>query len=361
MVDLQSLPAAPDHGPKSSLVPTIIAVMIVVICLVSIVVPLRLFSRWKTTKRFFLDDWLIIPAWILTIAVGGLSIAASNFALGVHIYDLDQATLVDTFKATIKLTISIHGTYTFAVGFAKLSIISSYLRIFSPFAGLRWTMYGAAVLTIALTLVTMPIIITTCRPINALWDFTIQGAVCSNPLPYFYAATAINLVTDLLLCSVPIVYVWKLHLPRKQKVLTSVICFIGGLAFVTSIYRMTLLGPLYDKWADTGYDDAKVTLLSACECLVGIICVSLPPIRPLLIKYMPNLLRSQYGTQSYKVSQPTVTTKVAVTWQNIGQKPGSLDEVKLFTGNTTWVELTDSNGELADSSGELADSGGATV
>lgn len=64
-----------------------------------------------------------------------------------------------------------------------------------------------------------------CRPVAAAWDFTIPGRKCIDYVDYLYASSAINVATDLILCVLPWPYLWRLHMPMKQRV---ILCLLFG-------------------------------------------------------------------------------------------------------------------------------------
>ena len=119
--------------------------------------------------------------------------------------------------------------YALAISFTKLSIISSYLHIFSPRGTIRYLLYGIGVVTIGLLTASVPATVFQCRPIAAAWDFSLPQGGCYHFVNFLYASTAVNITTDLLLCTVPIPLLWELRLPARQKVLISFLFILGGL------------------------------------------------------------------------------------------------------------------------------------
>ena len=120
--------------------------------------------------------------------------------------------------------------YVCAITFTKLSIIVSYLRIF-PYNRLHVAMYVTAVVTVGLFIASVPATILQCIPVSAAWDLSVddKGAKCFSFTNFLYASTAINVTTDLVLCTAPLPYFWSLQLPKKQKIIVSFLFFIGGL------------------------------------------------------------------------------------------------------------------------------------
>lgn len=66
-----------------------------------------------------------------------------------------------------------------AVAFTKLSIISSYLRVF-PHQSLRVIMFITLFITIGLMLASIPVTVFQCDPVRAAWDFTITNGRVSG-------------------------------------------------------------------------------------------------------------------------------------------------------------------------------------
>ncbi|KEY66070.1 hypothetical protein S7711_08888 [Stachybotrys chartarum IBT 7711] len=218
-------------------------------------------------------------------------------------------TIYDEIRDCIRLMYVGNVFYAAAIATTKVSIVASYLRIF-PGKTFRLVMYITAGIVICHGVAAIPAMIFQCSPISAAWDFTIQGARCYPLVNYLYASTGINIVTDLVLCIYPVPYFWKLNLPRKQKFILSALFFVGGFAAVATTIRLVFLRTMGDGVDITcnvpkRLDDAALCRLlmnspdnlvgsllwTIAECAIGIICVSLPPLRPLLASILPNTFR----------------------------------------------------------------------
>jgi len=121
-----------------------------------------------------------------------------------------------------------HVFYALATAFAKLSIITSYLRIF-PNERLRITLYVTAAVVVGLGISAVCATIFQCQPIRAAWDFTIEDAKCYRFVDFLYANAAINIVTDFVICLAPLPCFWKLRIPVRQKLVVSFLFCIGFL------------------------------------------------------------------------------------------------------------------------------------
>jgi hypothetical protein len=83
-----------------------------------------------------------------------------------------------------------------------------------------------------------------CRPVQGAWNFTIEP-VCVDYVTYLYASSAVNVATDVLLFVLPLPHLWKLNLPKKQRIILCVLLG-GGARCVTNIRGM--LSNYADPW-----------------------------------------------------------------------------------------------------------------
>lgn len=119
--------------------------------------------------------------------------------------------------------------YVFAISFAKFSIISSYVRILPDkrFHQACWVVLGV---TAAFLLASVVATFSVCRPIQAAWDPTLrEPESCYSFVGLVYASGVVNLVTDVVLCTLPLPYFLKLKIPLKQKISASCLFIAGGL------------------------------------------------------------------------------------------------------------------------------------
>ena len=171
----------------------------------------------------------MILASIFTVVVCSVVIAATKYGLGKHVWNLDFANIMAELKVCIQLMFVANIFYSAAIAFTKLSIIASYMNIFAPRGLLRIVLQATAFVTIGLVVASIPATIFECIPVDGAWSLTNSDAKCYTFVDFLYASTAINVATDLVLCTVPIPLFWRLQLPRRQKVMISGLFFIGGL------------------------------------------------------------------------------------------------------------------------------------
>lgn len=215
-----------DNSTQSK---SIITVNAVFLALIWVTTGLRFWVRFRMLRSAGLDDskWpllkmempiltcvkvLIIVALFFATCISISSFVGESFGLGKHIWNL---TTDDTkiLKIVAEVTKSLFGaylSYSTAIAFTKFSIMATYIRIF-PHGILRKTVYGTAIIVLCFWISSIFAITFTCIPVQASWNYTIANAKCFPIVNFFYASSAFNIVTDILLCVLPIQTLWALQ------------------------------------------------------------------------------------------------------------------------------------------------------
>ncbi|KAK3365498.1 hypothetical protein B0T24DRAFT_723232 [Lasiosphaeria ovina] len=287
-----------DLSDRSTSAPVIWRVNLTFIVLVGVVVSLRIFTRAFITRHFFADDVLAVFAAIFTLVSASTALAATEYGLGMHVWNLPPpiSNMVDMITHCVKLMFVAHVFYAVATAFTKLSIITSYLRIF-PHETLRRIMYGTAVLVVGIGISAIFATIFQCLPVEAAWNFNITERKCFPFTDFLFANAAVSIATDLVLVAAPLPYFWSLNLPLRQRIVICVLFGVGFIAFVVSVVRIVSLRDM--QGIDVTYYLVSPLNWTVIECSLGIICVSIPPMRPLFSKLAPGFVStyiSQGGT-----------------------------------------------------------------
>jgi hypothetical protein len=186
---------------------------------------------------------------------------AVNYGLGQHVWNLPFLTVVQNVKKVVQVSLSpytalagrllVHRfafpdtsfarginkwqlvfasqlAYAIAIALTKLAIMVLYLRIF-PHNTLRRLIYATSVFTVLFCIATVLTTIFQCTPVHAIWDFDLPEFTCIPYVDFLYASAAINVVTDILVCTMPLPYFWRLQMPKKQKLVVCFLFFLGGL------------------------------------------------------------------------------------------------------------------------------------
>lgn len=139
------------------------------------------------------------------------SLIGESIGLGKHLWNL-SSNLTDIPSEAGKITKSLYGaylSYSTAITFTKFSIMATYIRIF-PLRLLRKVVYGTGIVVLCFWIASVFAITFTCVPVQAAWNYSINGR-CFPIVNFFYASSAFNIVTDVLLCALPIQPLWALN------------------------------------------------------------------------------------------------------------------------------------------------------
>lgn len=109
-------------------------------------------------------------------------------------------------------------------------------------------------------------------PVSAYWTLSVTRQKCINEPAHLLAAGCINTTTDFIIVLLPIPYVMKLKLPRKQQIIVGSL-FAGGV-FVTAagaVRTYVLFTLSSDPNKDMTWNAIPIIITSALELYIGIV------------------------------------------------------------------------------------------
>lgn len=117
--------------------------------------------------------------------------------------------------------------YKIVVCLNKASVILLYMRIFvtRTFQRIAW---GALAIIIGWSIGAVFATIFQCLPIPKSWNKSLDGH-CINSDVFWIAYAVMNVLTDVMVLSLPIPQIFKLHLKLRDKFMLYVIFLLGGL------------------------------------------------------------------------------------------------------------------------------------
>src|SRR5690606_33688935 len=146
-----------------------------------------------------------------------------------------------------------------SVGFSKASVLIFFLRM-EPVYSMRQIVISVLALSTLYTLCAVFVSIFQCYPIQAQWEAAavvvspMRNDKCINRLTYAYAVPAINMLFNVILFSMPLPFVWGLHLPWRQRLALCFACLLGMLTCIASVMTVIQLGQVIQSF------DAMCTL-----------------------------------------------------------------------------------------------------
>ncbi|KAI1419333.1 hypothetical protein F5Y12DRAFT_794065 [Xylaria sp. FL1777] len=224
--------------PNDSRIPDVFASGLITFTAATIFIGLRLWSRQIARGRLALDvsDWFAVAAWFLFLVFTVSFLVGTKYGAGKHAVFVTDARILGI------MFIVQENLYASTLACLKLSILSLYRNIFgASLTFYRWTWVVSAFVAEWF----LQVVLSTnlqCVPISAAWDPTVK-ATCINYGIEALVAYLINIITDLVILSMPIPIVLKLNTSKAQKRRLIISFAAGGrLCLYWTIIPSSILG-----------------------------------------------------------------------------------------------------------------------
>ncbi|KAF2675728.1 hypothetical protein K458DRAFT_471108 [Lentithecium fluviatile CBS 122367] len=248
-----------------------------------LVVAARMFTRTYIVNNMGKDDWAMLAALVFTIAYLAAIYVLRDNGMGFS----GKKLTLEQMEILIKTTLAIEIMYYVLVFCVKLSILFCYLRIavVKSFERMtKATIYFLSVFCVICVIVCLA----QCRPLHKMWDLTglVQGT-CINTTAFFYTTSAINILTDIWIITLPIPTLLRIQRPNHEKFGLIVVFSLGVFSCIASIVRLHSIR-IYTESPDPFYDSVPVNLWSMVEVNIGIWCASIPALKALVTRGRSN-------------------------------------------------------------------------
>ncbi|KAL8824702.1 MAG: hypothetical protein Q9170_008072 [Blastenia crenularia] len=218
----------------------VIGAAVVLLILPTVAVTLRLLSRWMSRAGFWVDDYVIVLAMVISWGPNVTNLFAIQHGFGKHMASLPNASASEWFKCLYAFEF----LYTLGMTTVKYSVDF-------------WeTLAGA-----------LP---------------SKRGGRCINVQSYFLSAGAINTITDFVLLALPIPILWHLRTGTRQKVLLTLIFTVGLTVCIVSVIRLVVLSQV--NTSDITWNYVPAACWSAAEPSIAVVSACLPSLRPLFVR-----------------------------------------------------------------------------
>jgi len=262
----------PNFVDPYTLQPTIIGSGVVCLTVATIAVWMRMYTKLIIIKSAGWEDWTSFIAWAGFAAYTSIGFTCLRYGMGVHQWDVPLANVIQFAKLSNIGEI----LYMPMIFITKLSILLQYIAIFIPNHKRKSYYIIQALIWLNLSFFTalMFVEIFECVPREKIWDPTVPGH-CVNIQLSFIVTAAINIVSDVSILVLPMLWVWKLQMETKQKLKLFVVFGTGVFACISSIMRLVM------SVKNVGSDDetfvlTPVALWTGGEIASGIVAGCLP-------------------------------------------------------------------------------------
>ncbi|KAK7993010.1 hypothetical protein PG988_001804 [Apiospora saccharicola] len=268
---------------------------IVTVIIAGVAVFLRLYTRIRVVKTGLNpDDWLVTVAMAMSILMTVFVKKDIDHGLTYHVWDILQSTYHIGERLYGLLA---YLTFILSVSFAKMSMLVFYTRL-APQSWVRAAAYSGVLAVVAYSLTAIFVESLGCRPIRGIVDETLSDldGGCDGSYPGYIAVSCLNIVMDVVILLLPIPLVIPLQIPTRQKILLVLTFATGLLVCVVAIYRVSYI-PTLEASDDYDWDAVPDMILCFLELNAGIVCASVPALRPFFTRYFPALI-SSHGKRS---------------------------------------------------------------
>ncbi|KAJ5288664.1 hypothetical protein N7478_001694 [Penicillium angulare] len=254
-----------------------------------IAVLLRCWARYLSRSALTSDDYLILAGYILAISqsITAWYYIKTNY-VGIHIWDIPkdhdvQQELIWNYANQL--------LYNPCLTLIKLSILMFLRRLDSRSRVVQILIWISLAVIISLFIAVLFVDIFQCHPIAYNWDMTIKGGKCIEQGAFYVSTAALNLFTDLMVISIPIIITSRLQMPLRRKIAVCIILCLGGVATAVGVWRIVILAEAFfpthapkDPTFSIGFCS------SAVEVNVAVVTACAPSMKAIAGKYLPRLL-----------------------------------------------------------------------
>ncbi|KAF2869622.1 hypothetical protein BDV95DRAFT_575880 [Massariosphaeria phaeospora] len=308
---------------------TVIVIPGIFLPLTILTVGMRFRSRILTKQKLWIDDWLVLLALILVIALYVVMIVCVVWGgLGLPVFQLKPKNIEIFAKAGAVASGIFWGA---AATCTQVSILVFYVRVFGIERWHRYTCYGLMALCIGWFISLVGAVGASCMPLKKLWMPKLAGTCIDNRK--MCSGTGLShVVLDFLILLMALPPIWNLKTTLVRKIRATSLLTIGLIATIFSLLRVScLFGLVKIRYGDiTGSVWLSFTF-ELLEVVLGIICVCIPTLIPAL-KQVQNSRLGSYARRILTTNASSNDTK-----GSIERSGGSADP------KPQWYKLTDHN------------------
>ncbi|KAK4443909.1 hypothetical protein QBC34DRAFT_361296 [Podospora aff. communis PSN243] len=275
-MDLSQLPPgnAPGLAYNSVQTGTVIAFGITY-GLCTFFLALRYVQAVGIVKKMELDLVILTLSYFAALVYFITMVSLMRHGWGRHFDELNITDLLRFNELLLPNTL----TYLITPAITKMAILVVLYKINPSFV------YRCGVAAVGLAIFAYTLVLTsiTGGPCSPLKEGTLTCL-----MNVALAQAVLNIVSDLAVIALPIPTVISLQLSRKQKINVSCILALGSAVVICSIARL----PYVKKMAndpDVTYTEAILGIWSIVEVNLGIMCGSAMRLKPLLVRWFPQL------------------------------------------------------------------------
>lgn len=263
------------------------------ITVTTIITGLRLYARKVQRAHYGPDDWTIIPSYLIFIGMAACAL------LGVHLKQFGYpAPIVAAthipFSVEASLVVSLDILSTASLGFARISALLFYRRIFcvKGRTGLLRTTIHVAIVVISLWMVAFIILPPLqCGPNLSVWSASsaVRQQHCSLGNKIVLGFCISDLVVEVVVISLPIPKILGLHTTLKRRLGILCVFLTAFVSLGAVVARLVIVWKIeHGGLADISAANTRQTFMWILEAGFAVIAVNLPSLWWLRQKLPPS-------------------------------------------------------------------------
>ncbi|KAK0656953.1 hypothetical protein B0T16DRAFT_452461 [Cercophora newfieldiana] len=271
-----------NDGPRLVWTTLLMTAVSTIVVAIRFIFRCRAPSGLRTGHRIGWDDWFILVALLMLWGFTATGVA------GVYKGGMGRYLVVNMINGpqylanTLLLFYISEYFYFTCVLFIKASVLAMYLRIF-PTRFIKIGVYVLGTYVVLLWVASIFVVIFQCTPVQKAYNPYIKEGWCLSIVSWFLGAAIPNIISEILILILPTREIWKLQVPRPQKLAICGVFAVGLLVVICSALRIHGLVDFDEEnQADLTRDIAHGWILTCAEPLVAIVAACLPTMTPLL-------------------------------------------------------------------------------
>ncbi|KAJ9142350.1 Integral membrane protein [Pleurostoma richardsiae] len=260
----------------------------------TLVILARVWSRLRLLCKWFLDDTLIVAAWLFSTGVCAVYCAAAVSPAIHRAVGLGAHTVVKPYAVRVYLGLVF---YQLCLCLSKLSILAFYLRLLQSRPLERRLARATVVFVLLYGVPLLLISVLQCQP-TAGQFFGHRASFCLAFEPLLIASASLHAATDAWLVVLVAPCIARLEIPPRQKTILGLVLSLSVLVMAAGLTRLQLslrvgYRPGGGGGAGANRRELAFFVMTILECDIAIICASAPTLRPVLAGIWPRLVGEQ--------------------------------------------------------------------
>ncbi|KAK3332226.1 hypothetical protein B0T19DRAFT_439083 [Cercophora scortea] len=315
----------------NSIIPGILFGILVPHIVCTLFILARTWSRLFLLRKWFLDDTLIILAWIFSTTVCIVySIAAQTPNLHDTAPDEQDLYVMRTYIGLI--------CYQLCLCLTKLSILAFYLRIFSSRPIERRLAWATVIAVLLYGIPLLFITIFQCHPASTGSSLSNDNPSkkCFTFIPLLISSASLHTATDAWLIMLIIPCIIRLDLPPRQKAALAGVLSLSIFVMAASLTRLQLslranvLPSASNSTQILGSSTLAFFVMTVLELDLALLCASAPTLRPVIARFWPRLGMGEPAFASPRLRQRH-------RWLPPPPSAGDLTSVVSYHGPYPWT------------------------